>query len=98
MAEIGTPENLIEWADKIDNRLGPISGREADALASVLRAAAALLTPLAAFFAQDFEGDQRYPTTAARLRLAKLVDPGPREWWDLTELGRRAVAITKEEA
>lgn len=28
---------LIEWADKIDNRLGPISGRDADALAALLR-------------------------------------------------------------
>lgn len=28
---------LIEWADKIDSRLGPISGRDADALAKLLR-------------------------------------------------------------
>jgi hypothetical protein len=28
---------LIEWADKIDSRLGPISGRDADALAVLLR-------------------------------------------------------------
>jgi hypothetical protein len=28
---------LVEWADKIDNRLGPISGRDADALAALLR-------------------------------------------------------------
>jgi hypothetical protein len=31
---------LIEWADKIDSRLGPISGRDADALAVLLRRAA----------------------------------------------------------
>jgi hypothetical protein len=32
---------MIAWADKIDTRLGPISGRDADALASLLREAAA---------------------------------------------------------
>lgn len=31
---------MIEWADKIDSRLGPISGRDADALAKLLRHAA----------------------------------------------------------
>lgn len=31
---------LIEWADKIDSLLGPISGRDADALAVLLRRAA----------------------------------------------------------
>ena len=35
-----TKAGLIAWADKIDNRLGPISGREADALAVAVRAAA----------------------------------------------------------
>ena len=33
-----TKETLIEWADKIDNRLGPIPGPDADALARLLRA------------------------------------------------------------
>ena len=37
---VPTPGNLIAWADKIDRRLGPISGRDADALAVLLRAAA----------------------------------------------------------
>jgi hypothetical protein len=35
-----TVESLTEWADKIDNRLGPISGRDADDLAKVLRSTA----------------------------------------------------------
>jgi hypothetical protein len=35
-----TPERLTAWADKIDNRLGPISGRDADILAVTLREAA----------------------------------------------------------
>jgi hypothetical protein len=29
--------SLIEWADKIDSRLGPISGSDADELARILR-------------------------------------------------------------
>jgi hypothetical protein len=37
---------LIEWADKIDNRLGPISGRDADALALLLRATAVMTQQL----------------------------------------------------
>ena len=64
-----TPENLIAWADKIDSRLGPIDGRDADALAEILSAAAErmrLIEPLARFFAADWTGDQRYPMTAAR--------------------------------
>lgn len=32
------PANLIAWADKIDSRVGPISGRDADCLALLLRA------------------------------------------------------------
>ena len=32
-----TPQDAIEWADAIDRRLGPISGRQADALAVFLR-------------------------------------------------------------
>lgn len=35
-----TPDILIAHADKIDGRLGPISGRDADRLAVVLREAA----------------------------------------------------------
>lgn len=38
-----TKEGLIEWADKIDRRLGPISGRDADNLAVLLRATAAYI-------------------------------------------------------
>jgi len=34
-----TPESLDAWADKIDNRLGPVSGRDADLLAAFLREA-----------------------------------------------------------
>lgn len=41
-----TPETLIEWADKIDRRLGPLSGRDADALARLLRATAARVRQL----------------------------------------------------
>lgn len=32
-----TPARLIDWANRIDGRLGPISGHDADALAAVLR-------------------------------------------------------------
>ncbi len=35
-----SPENLVQWADKIDNRLGPIEGRDADTLAQILRTVA----------------------------------------------------------
>ena len=38
-----TKETLIEWADKIDRRLGPISGRDADNLAVLLRSTAAYI-------------------------------------------------------
>jgi hypothetical protein len=38
--------NLIAWADKIDNRIGPISGRDADCLALLLRTLARHLTAL----------------------------------------------------
>lgn len=41
-----TKETLVEWADKIDGRLGPISGRDADALARLLRATAARMEQL----------------------------------------------------
>ena len=41
-----TTETLVEWADKIDSRLGPISGRDADALARLLRATAARIQQL----------------------------------------------------
>lgn len=41
-----TKETLVEWADKIDSRLGPISGRDADALARLLRATAARMQQL----------------------------------------------------
>lgn len=45
-----TAELLRHWADKIDQRLGPIPGRDADRLAIILRAAAgqlALFDPVA---------------------------------------------------
>ncbi len=35
-----TPEILTTWADKIDRRVGPISGHDADCLANILRQAA----------------------------------------------------------
>jgi len=41
-----TKERLVEWADKIDERLGPISGRDADALARMLRATATRIRQL----------------------------------------------------
>lgn len=41
-----TKETLVEWADKIDRRLGPISGRDADTLARLLRATAARIQQL----------------------------------------------------
>lgn len=41
-----TKETLVEWADKIDNRLGPITGREADDLARLLRATASRIQQL----------------------------------------------------
>ena len=34
-----TPKELVEWADKIDNRMGPLSGRDSDNLALFLRMA-----------------------------------------------------------
>lgn len=43
-----TKEILIEWADKIDRRLGPIPGRDADFLACMLRATAAHIGQLMA--------------------------------------------------
>lgn len=41
-----TAETLIEWADKIDRRLGPISGTDADELARLLRSTAARIKQL----------------------------------------------------
>lgn len=41
-----TVEGLTEWADQIDRRLGPISGRDADALARLLRATAERMTQI----------------------------------------------------
>lgn len=41
-----TKETLAEWADKIDNRLGPIPGKDADAIARLLRATAARMQQL----------------------------------------------------
>lgn len=38
-----TKESLVEWADKIDARLGPIAVRDADALARLLRATASYI-------------------------------------------------------
>lgn len=43
-----TKELLIEWADKIDRRLGPISGRDADKIAVLLRATSAYIGQLQA--------------------------------------------------
>ena len=38
-----TPQELIDWADRIDRRLEAISGRQADGLAVFLRRAARAL-------------------------------------------------------
>lgn len=41
-----TEDTLVEWADKIDGRIGPISGRDADAIARLLRVTAARMRQL----------------------------------------------------
>lgn len=66
------PQSLIAWADKIDSRLGPISGRDADALARILRAAAASLEVIT------------HPTGSEQFaeRLERLGIPAP---WELCE-------------
>lgn len=71
-----TPAHLVELADKIDRRLGPISGREADHLAVALRWAASLLLGIP------------HPTgsEAFSAALARLGVPAPWELHD-EELG-----------
>ena len=59
-----TKETLVEWADKIDCRLGPISGRDADALARLLRATAARIQQLMA----DRDDQDRALADAIRAR------------------------------
>jgi hypothetical protein len=67
-----SPEDLTAWADKIDNRLGPISGRDADALAVLLRKAAEALSGI------------RHPTgsEAFAAHLGRLGAPAP---WALSD-------------
>lgn len=43
LSGLPTSENLIAWADKIDEHLNPISGHDADALAVLLRKTAVKL-------------------------------------------------------
>ena len=73
---IYTPETLIEWADKIDSRLGPIAGRDADAIARLLRATGTYMRLLL-----DDRNEQDRPTDAfaaervneERARIAERV-------------------------
>jgi len=64
-----TPQNLNEWADKIDRRIGPISGREADALAALLRTSAETL----ARFEKD-RADQDLALRDAIRETASIAD------------------------
>lgn len=41
-----TAKNMLEWADKIDNRLGPVSGSDADRAAHAFRRAATIIRAL----------------------------------------------------
>lgn len=61
-----TKETLVEWADKIDSRLGPISGRDADALARLLRATAARM--------QQFKTDRDDQDRAVRDAIRETAD------------------------
>ena len=67
-----SPDLLVAWADKIDQRLGPISGRNADALAVVLRKAA------------DIISGMKHPTGSEQFadHLIRLGLPAP---WELCE-------------
>lgn len=81
-----TPETLIAWADKIDSRLGPISGRDADVLAILLRNAATALAGI------------RHPTGSEQFasELEKLGIPAPWELCD--ESAGEILAANKEVA
>ena len=73
-----TKETLIEWADKIDSRLGPIPGSDADALARLLRATAARMRQL-----QTDRDDQDRALRDAIMETAwtadaSLIQLGPR--------------------
>lgn len=65
-------DDALLWADKIDRRLGPISGRDADALAQFLRRAARRLATVA------------HPTSSEQFAdwLDRLGIPAP---WTLCE-------------
>ena len=64
---MATPQVLIFLADKIDHRLGPITGRDADHLAVVLREVATQIAGIS------------HPTGSEKFRteLAKLCAPAP---------------------
>jgi hypothetical protein len=88
----GLPEILVGWAEKIDHRLGPISGRDADALAVLLRKAGAALAGI------------KHPTGSEQFagRLARLSIPVP---WSLCDeetgeilAANKAVACTALDA
>jgi hypothetical protein len=67
-----TPESMTAWADKIDNRLGPLSGRDADDLAILLRSAAKQLAGI-----PHPTGSEQFQTA-----LTQLKSPAP---WSLAE-------------
>ena len=67
-----TADDAIAWANKIDERLGPIAGADADRLARFLRKVAAKLA------------DIKHPTGSEQFsaHLARLGIPAP---WELCE-------------
>ena len=67
-----TPESMTAWADKIDNRLGPVSGRDADDLAILLRSAAKQLAGI-----PHPTGSEQFQTA-----LTELKSPAP---WSLAD-------------
>ena len=73
-------EHLIKLADKIDNRLGPVLGRDADYLATVLRAAAKQIDHLRAEVeewkqAAQVEAGLRRKSRALNAELAAALKP-----------------------
>ena len=66
------PISLLTWANKIDNRIGPISGSDADQIAVLLRDAAKRLSGIP------------HPTGSEQFQaaLTDLMSPGP---WDLAD-------------
>jgi hypothetical protein len=72
-----TPQSLNDWADKIDNRLGPISGRDADLLAVTLREAAIQWQTAPRWFSMDgAPRDGTYIKVLSRLENLDGLDAG----------------------